>query len=55
MSKSKFIRVKCRCGKEKVVFSHSTHVVKCDGCKEVLVDTSGGEAVIRGEVLEVLG
>jgi small subunit ribosomal protein S27e len=47
----KYLKVKCKCGNEQIVFSHTTSVVKCTGCKEPLAHPSGGTAVIHGEVL----
>lgn len=52
---SSYIRVRCKCGKEQVVFSHLTSVLKCSECKEPLAHPSGGKAIIHGEVVEELG
>ncbi|MEM2909021.1 MAG: 30S ribosomal protein S27e [Candidatus Bilamarchaeaceae archaeon] len=52
---SKFLRVKCKCGTERVVFNKSTTEIKCDKCGTVLVSQTGGKAVIHGDILEELG
>ncbi len=52
---SKFLKVKCKCGSEQNVFSHTTQVVKCNSCNEALAHPSGGRAVIHGEIVEELG
>jgi small subunit ribosomal protein S27e len=55
MIASKYLRVKCKCGNEQNVFSHTTSVVNCVKCKEPLAHPSGGEAVIHGEIVRELG
>ena len=52
---SEYLKVKCKCGSEQVVFSHLTSVLNCSGCNEPLAHPSGGKAVIHGEVVEELG
>jgi small subunit ribosomal protein S27e len=53
--KSKFLRVRCpKCGNEMIVFSHATTKVQCRICGEVLAKSTGGRAIIRGEVLSEL-
>ncbi|MGV8085004.1 MAG: zinc finger domain-containing protein [Candidatus Bilamarchaeum sp.] len=54
MASGKFYLVKCKCGSEQKVYSHSTMVVKCDGCKEPLAHPSGGSAVISGTIVKEL-
>lgn len=51
----KYLRVKCKCGNEQTVFSHTTSVVNCGSCKEPLAHPSGGEAVIHGKIVKELG
>ena len=53
--KSKFIRLKCKCGQEKVIFSHSTTAIPCSGCNMVLAVPQGGEAALFGKVTKELG
>jgi small subunit ribosomal protein S27e len=54
--KSKFIHVMCKkCKNKQVIFSKASTVVKCLVCGEVLAEPSGGDAIIKGKVLEVFG
>jgi small subunit ribosomal protein S27e len=50
-----FYLVKCNCGSERSVFSHTTTVIKCEKCNEELAHPTGGEAVIHGEIVKELG
>ena len=53
--RSKFIRVKCLdCGNEQIVFNKVASVVKCKICDGILAEPTGGQAKIRGQVIEVL-
>ena len=53
--KSRFIRIKCPdCGNIQVTFSHASIEVKCFKCGRVLVEPSGGKAIILAEVMELL-
>jgi len=47
---SKFFKVRCKCGEERTVFSHSSTLVRCRKCKEPLAHPAGGEAVIHAEI-----
>lgn len=50
-----FIKVRCeKCKNEQVVFGKASTKVKCLVCDEVLVVPTGGRAVIKSRVLEVL-
>lgn len=46
-----FVKVKCKCKNEQVVFSRAASVVKCLVCNEVLVQPTGGNANIKAEVI----
>jgi len=52
--KSKFIRVKCKCNNAQIIFNKPASEVKCVKCGEVLANSTGGEAAVKGKVLEVL-
>ncbi len=53
---SRFVKVRCpSCEGEQVVFSHTTHEVKCRTCGEVVAVPTGGKAEIKGSVTAVLG
>jgi len=55
MPESRFLRVMCKkCKNDQVVYNKAATVVKCLKCGEELAVPTGGEAIIRGKVLEVL-
>ena len=51
---SHFVKVRCKCKNEQVVFDSVSTVVKCLVCNEDLARPTGGKAEITGRVLEVL-
>jgi small subunit ribosomal protein S27e len=52
---SNFLKVKCvKCGNEQVVFDRAAVQVKCNACEDILVETQGGKAKIKGEVTQIL-
>ncbi|MCS7116653.1 MAG: 30S ribosomal protein S27e [Nitrososphaerota archaeon] len=47
--RSSFILVQCNnCGNEQVVFSATTHDIKCRVCGNLLAEKTGGKAKIIG-------
>jgi small subunit ribosomal protein S27e len=53
---SRFLRVRCRdCESEQIIFSSTTHLIKCRTCGEVLAEPTGGKANIKGLIIAVLG
>ncbi len=55
MPKSKFYRVMCKkCKSDQIIYNKAATVVKCLSCGEELASPCGGEAIIKGKVLEVL-
>jgi small subunit ribosomal protein S27e len=53
---SRFLRVRCiSCESEQIVFSHTSTLVKCQMCGEVLAEPTGGKAKINGAIVAVLG
>lgn len=53
--RSRFLRVKCPdCGNEQIVFSHVTNVVRCNVCRAVIAEPTGGKAAIKGEIIAAL-
>lgn len=53
---SNFLKVKCtKCGNEQVVFDRAAVQVKCNVCEDILLETQGGKAKIKGEVTQILG
>ncbi len=54
--RSRFIRIRCpQCGNEQVIFDHATFPVRCFICGTQLVRSTGGKAIINGEVIKILG
>lgn len=52
---SKFVKVKCKCGNEQVVFGSASTLTKCVKCDEVLAIPTGGKAKITANIVKVLG
>lgn len=53
---SRFLKIRCRsCNGEQIVFSHTTHLIKCRTCGETLAEPTGGKAKINGSIVAVLG
>ncbi|MBR9678538.1 MAG: 30S ribosomal protein S27e [Nanoarchaeota archaeon] len=51
---SKFIKVKCSCKNEQIIFGKASSTVKCLVCDKILSKPRGGKSVIKGKVVEVL-
>jgi small subunit ribosomal protein S27e len=52
---SAFIKVRCKdCENEQVLFNKASSVVSCHICGSKLAIPTGGKAIIKGEVLEVI-
>lgn len=52
---SKFLRVKCKCGNEQNIFSHTTVQIDCNSCNTKLAEPTGGEAAVSGKIVKNLG
>lgn len=52
--KSRFVKVKCRCGNTQVIFGSASTKVKCNSCSRVLAAPTGGKARIQTKILKVL-
>ncbi|MFW9992980.1 MAG: 30S ribosomal protein S27e [Candidatus Odinarchaeota archaeon] len=52
ITRSRFKQIKCKCGFEQNVFSHSTLPVNCQVCNQKLVTPTGGKARIKGQILK---
>ncbi len=46
-----FLKVKCKCKNEQVIFKRASTVVKCLVCNEVLSQPTGGDADVKAEVI----
>jgi|TARA_B000000460_G_C21533320_1_gene401921 small subunit ribosomal protein S27e len=52
-SRSSFLSVQCeKCGNERIIFSTSTLVIKCNNCDTVIAENTGGKAIIHGTVIK---
>jgi len=47
----RFVRVKCKCKNEQVIFDKPATVVKCLVCKEVIAEPRASRAGIKAKVL----
>jgi len=53
--RSKFLRVKCNdCQNEQIIFGCASTKVSCLVCGRTLLESTGGKANIKTEILEVL-
>ena len=50
--KSGFLKVKCECGNEQVIFGKLSSEVKCTKCDAVIGQPTGGKAAISAEIVE---
>jgi len=52
---SRYIKVRCKdCENEQVLFNKASTVVSCHICGSKLAIPQGGQARIKGEILEVI-
>ncbi|MBI2079883.1 30S ribosomal protein S27e [Candidatus Micrarchaeota archaeon] len=49
---TKFLKVKCNCGTEMIIFGNATTKIDCNGCKETLAEPTGGKVHVLGKVIE---
>lgn len=54
MGRSKFLRIKCKCGNEQVTFSHATTQVNCLVCGSGLGTPTGSRLALHCKVVQVL-
>lgn len=52
--KSKFLKIKCKCRNEQIIFNKPSTIVNCLVCGTVLAEPTGGIAIIKNNVMEVL-
>ncbi|MFH1450378.1 MAG: 30S ribosomal protein S27e [archaeon] len=53
-TRSKFIKVKCKCGNEQVIFGSAATTIKCTNCDAILARPTGGKADIKTKITQVL-
>lgn len=51
---SRFFSVRCKCGQKAIIFSNAATQVKCPSCGSTLSVPTGGRAVIKAKIMEVL-
>ncbi|VVB90683.1 30S ribosomal protein S27e [uncultured archaeon] len=53
--KSRFLKVKCTdCENEQVIFGCASNTVSCLVCGRTLAEPSGGKAIVKTQIIEVL-
>ena len=53
--KSNFVRVICKkCKNEQIIYNKVATYVKCLKCGEVLAEPTGGEAFVKGKLMQSL-
>lgn len=52
--RGKFVRVRCKCKNEQIVFDRAAMQIKCLVCSELLATPTGGRVKFDTEILEVL-
>jgi len=51
---SKFIRVRCKCKNEQIIFGKPASKVECLVCGKPLAEPTGGKGKMKAKILEVL-
>ena len=51
---SRFIKVRCKCKNEQIIFGKASTPIKCLVCNQIIATPAGGKAKIKARVLEVL-
>ena len=52
--KSKFLKVRCACKNEQIIFGKASAKVKCLVCGKILAEPAGGKIKVKARILEVL-
>ncbi len=53
-STSKFLKLRCKCKNEQMVFGKCSTAVHCLVCDQVLAEPTGGKTNVKVRLLEVL-
>ncbi len=53
-TKGKFIKIRCKCKNEQIVFGKAATEIKCLVCGEVLATSTGGKTKFVARPLEIL-
>ncbi len=51
---AKFLKVRCDCGHEQIVFERAAMEVKCLACGKVLARPTGGKIALEAKVIQIL-
>ncbi|OYT43244.1 MAG: 30S ribosomal protein S27e [Candidatus Aenigmarchaeota archaeon ex4484_56] len=51
MVSSKFLKIVCKCGEERIVFNKASTKVFCNSCNKLIVNPTGGKAKIYARVI----
>ena len=51
----KFIKVRCKCKNEQIIYGRAASTVDCLVCKKPVAESTGGKVKVVARVLEVLG
>jgi len=51
---SSFVKVKCKCKNEQIIFEKASSLVRCLVCGNILAEPTGGKAKIKAKILEKL-
>lgn len=53
-TKSKFLKVRCKCKNEQIIFGKASSKVNCLVCGKILAEPAGGKIKVKSRILEVL-
>ena len=53
-TKSKFLKVRCKCKNEQIIFGKASRKIKCLVCSKILAEPAGGKIKVKSRILEVL-
>ncbi len=51
---TRFIKVRCQCKNEQIIFDRLSTKVECLVCNKVIATPTGGKAKIKADILEIL-
>lgn len=51
---SKFVKIRCKCKNEQIIFGKCATEIKCLVCGEILAESTGGKSNIKARILEIV-
>ncbi len=51
---TQFIKVRCKCKNEQIIFSKSATIINCLVCGKPLASPTGGKSAVEARILEAL-